>query len=140
MQYIVIHCNTYCFTLPNSYFHSHLLIVDFVACRAVAIVSSPLSSYPVAPSPLLSSSPPVTIIVNFVARRAVAIVVVAHRAVAIIVDFVARRAVAIVSSPLSSYPVAPLLSSLSLPPVAIVVVVDMSSDGDQLHVEQVVIK
>jgi hypothetical protein len=45
-----------------------------------------------------------------------------------------------VSSPLSSYPVAPLLSSLSLPPVAIVVVVDMSSDGDQLHVEQVVIK
>jgi hypothetical protein len=45
-----------------------------------------------------------------------------------------------VSSPSSSYPVAPLPSSLSLLPVAIVVVVDMSSDGDQLHLEQVVIK
>jgi hypothetical protein len=55
---------------------------------------------PVAPLPSLS--PPiaivvvVTIIVNFVARRAVAIAVVAHRAVAIIVDLVAPRAVAIV--------------------------------------------
>jgi hypothetical protein len=96
--------------------------------------------------PSSSSSPPVAIvvvvaiIVNFVACRAVAIVVVAHRAVAIIVDFVARCAVAIVSLPSSSYPVSPLLSSLSSPPVAIVVVVDISSDGDQLHVEQVVIK
>jgi hypothetical protein len=45
-----------------------------------------------------------------------------------------------VSSPSSSHPIAPLPSSLSSPPVAIVVVVDMSSDGDQLHVEKVVIK
>jgi hypothetical protein len=75
--------------------------------------------------------------VNFVSRRAVAIVAVAHRAVAIIVNFVARRTVAIVSLPSSSYPVAPSPSSSSSPPVAIVVVVDMSSDGDQLHVEQV---
>jgi hypothetical protein len=45
-----------------------------------------------------------------------------------------------VSSPSSSYPIAPSSSSSSSPPVAIVVVVDMSSDGDQLHVEQVVIK
>ena len=56
---------------------------------------------PIAPSPSLS--PPiaivvvVAIIVNFVARRAVAIVVVTHRAVTIIIaDFVACRANAIV--------------------------------------------
>jgi hypothetical protein len=117
------------------------IIVDFVARRAVAIVPSRSSSYPAAPSPSSLSSPPVAIIVNFVAPRAVAIDVVAHRAVAIvIVDFVARRAVAIVSLPSSSYPVVPSPSSSSSPPVAIVVVVDMSSDGDQLHVEQVVIK
>ena len=55
-----------------------------------------------APSPSLSQPIAivvvVAIIVNFVARRAVAIVVVAHRAFAIIIaDFVACRADAIVN-------------------------------------------
>ncbi len=89
MQYIVNHDNTYC-------------------CTPVRLLSSPVAI----------------------------VVVVAHRAVAIIVDFVARRAVAIVSLPSlsSSYPVAPLpvaplQSSSSSPPVAVVVAVAMSSDG-----------
>jgi hypothetical protein len=74
--------------------------------RVIAINVSP-----VAPSPSLL--PPiaiavvVAIIVNFVARRAVAIVVVAHRAVAI----------------------APAPSLSSSLPAAVVIVVNMSSDG-----------
>jgi hypothetical protein len=66
---------------------------------------------PVAPSPSLL--PPIAIVI-VVAIIAIIVNFVAHHAVAIVV--VAHRA------------------------VAIVVVVDMSSDGDQLHVEQVVIK
>ena len=108
-----------------------------VAPAVVAKIARPAPAFAV--GRIDAASRPVAIMVNFVARRAVAIVAVAHRAVAIIVNFVARRAVAIVSSPSLSYPVAPSPSSSS-PPVAIVVVVDMSSDGDQLHVEQVVIK
>jgi hypothetical protein len=62
--------------------------------RVVAINVSPVAP---SPSPPVAIVVVVAIIINFVARRAIAVV--AHRAVAIIIDFVARRAVAIVSSP-----------------------------------------
>jgi hypothetical protein len=96
--------------------------------------SYPVASLPIVPFPLSSSSPVailfvITIIVNFVARRAVAIlvVIISRRAVAIVVVVVIvtcrhRRCRRIpLPSLLSSYPFTPLPVAPS--PVAIVVVV-----------------
>jgi hypothetical protein len=102
MQYIVIHCNTYCFALPNSYFHSHLFPPIRPSRRRHRVVAINVSPVAPSPSPPVAIAAIVAIIINFVARRAIAVV--AHRAVAIIVDFVARRAVAIVSSPSTCRP------------------------------------